>query len=66
MGTTMVALLAGEERIALAHVGDSRAYLVRAGKIRQLTDDHSLVGGAGAAPRDQRRTPRAATRTATC
>jgi protein phosphatase len=43
MGTTMVALLAGEERLALAHVGDSRAYLVRGGKIRQLTDDHSLV-----------------------
>jgi protein phosphatase len=43
MGTTLVALLAGGERIALAHVGDSRAYLVRAGRIRQLTDDHSLV-----------------------
>jgi protein phosphatase len=43
MGTTMVALLAAEERIALAHVGDSRAYLIRSGKIRQLTDDHSLV-----------------------
>jgi len=43
MGTTLVALLAGGRRIALAHVGDSRAYLVRGGKIRQLTDDHSLV-----------------------
>jgi protein phosphatase len=43
MGTTLVALLAGERRIALAHVGDSRAYLVRGGRIRQLTDDHSLV-----------------------
>ncbi len=43
MGTTLVALLARGERIALAHVGDSRAYLVRSGKIRQLTDDHSLV-----------------------
>jgi serine/threonine protein phosphatase PrpC len=43
MGTTLVALLAGGDRIALAHVGDSRAYLIRAGKIRQLTDDHSLV-----------------------
>jgi len=43
MGTTLVALLVGNERIALAHVGDSRAYLVRSGKIRQLTDDHSLV-----------------------
>ena len=44
MGTTLVAILAGEERVALAHVGDSRAYLIRAGRIRQLTDDHSLVG----------------------
>ncbi len=43
MGTTLVALLAGGERIALAHVGDSRAYLIRAGQIRQLTHDHSLV-----------------------
>jgi protein phosphatase len=43
MGTTLVALLVGEERIALAHVGDSRAYLIRGGRIRQLTDDHSLV-----------------------
>jgi PPM family protein phosphatase len=43
MGTTLVALLAGRGRIALAHVGDSRAYLVRDGRIRQLTDDHSLV-----------------------
>jgi len=43
MGTTLVALLAGGRRVALAHVGDSRAYLVRGGKIRQLTDDHSLV-----------------------
>ena len=43
MGTTLVALLAGAGHIALAHVGDSRAYLVRGGRIRQLTDDHSLV-----------------------
>lgn len=44
MGTTVVAVLAAGERAALAHVGDSRAYLVRRGKIRQLTDDHSIVG----------------------
>jgi len=44
MGTTLVMLLAGDDRAALAHVGDSRAYLVRGGGIRQLTDDHSLVG----------------------
>ena len=43
MGTTLVALLAGHGRIALAHVGDSRAYLIRSRRIRQLTDDHSLV-----------------------
>jgi len=44
MGTTLVAILSDGERCALAHVGDSRAYLVRAGRIRQLTDDHSIVG----------------------
>ncbi len=44
MGTTLVALLASDQRAALAHVGDSRAYLVRSGGIRQLTDDHSVVG----------------------
>ncbi len=43
MGTTLVALLTRPGRVALAHVGDSRAYLVRGGRIRQLTDDHSLV-----------------------
>ena len=43
MGTTLVVLLAGAGRIAFAHVGDSRAYLIRAGTIRRLTDDHSLV-----------------------
>jgi protein phosphatase len=43
MGTTLVALLAGPGRVALAHVGDSRAYLIRGARIRQLTDDHSLV-----------------------
>ena len=44
MGTTLVAILATRDRVALAHVGDSRAYLVRRGQIRCLTDDHSLVG----------------------
>jgi serine/threonine protein phosphatase PrpC len=44
MGTTVVAALVAGERAALAHVGDSRAYRVRNGQIRQLTDDHSLVG----------------------
>jgi len=44
MGTTVVALLAEGDRVALAHVGDSRAYRVRGGAIRRLTDDHTLVG----------------------
>jgi protein phosphatase len=44
MGTTLVAFLADEARAALAHVGDSRAYLIRGRRIRQLTDDHSIVG----------------------
>lgn len=44
MGTTMVSVLVTEERLALAHVGDSRAYLVRGGRIRALTHDHSVVG----------------------
>jgi serine/threonine protein phosphatase PrpC len=44
MGTTLVSVLVEDERAALAHVGDSRAYLVRGLKIRQLTDDHSIVG----------------------
>lgn len=44
MGTTLVALLVQGGRAAVAHVGDSRVYRIRSGRIRQLTDDHSLVG----------------------
>ena len=44
MGTTFVGMLFGGERLALAHVGDSRAYLLRHGRLRGLTDDHSIVG----------------------
>jgi protein phosphatase len=43
MGTTFVGMLFGGERLALAHVGDSRAYLLRQGRLRGLTDDHSIV-----------------------
>lgn len=43
MGTTMVAAIVEGTRIALAHVGDSRAYLLHDGALRQLTADHSLV-----------------------
>jgi len=44
MATTVAALLAGKGKPVVAHVGDSRVYLWRAGTLRQLTDDHSWVG----------------------
>ena len=43
MGTTVTAALASAEALHLAHVGDSRAYLRRAGSLRKLTNDHTLV-----------------------
>jgi protein phosphatase len=43
MGTTLTAVTVDDAGAHLAHVGDSRAYLVRAGALRQLTEDHTLV-----------------------
>jgi PPM family protein phosphatase len=43
MGTTMTVALVEDDRVAIGHVGDSRAYLIRSGELEQLTDDHSLV-----------------------
>lgn len=44
MGTTIVvAVHSSDERMTIAHVGDSRAYLVRDGNLVQLTEDHSVV-----------------------
>lgn len=43
MGTTLTAFHVSEKRIFLVHIGDSRAYLIRKGKITQLTQDHTLV-----------------------
>jgi len=43
MGTTMTVALVEDGRVAIGHVGDSRAYLVRDRKLEQLTEDHSLV-----------------------
>ncbi|MEO6956459.1 MAG: PP2C family serine/threonine-protein phosphatase [Antricoccus sp.] len=43
MGTTLTALLFGSSRIALCHVGDSRAYQLRAGKLTQITHDDTFV-----------------------
>ena len=43
MGTTLVAALVGEKQATLLNVGDSRAYLINDGGIRQITRDHSVV-----------------------
>jgi len=43
MGTTLTAALVEGERVRLAHVGDSRAYLFREGVLHRLTEDHTLV-----------------------
>ncbi|HEU5244311.1 MAG TPA: Stp1/IreP family PP2C-type Ser/Thr phosphatase [Gaiellaceae bacterium] len=43
MGTTMTVALVEGMTVAIGHVGDSRAYLVRGEQMEQLTDDHSLV-----------------------
>ncbi|MGV8025611.1 MAG: Stp1/IreP family PP2C-type Ser/Thr phosphatase [Anaerolineaceae bacterium] len=43
MATTMVAALILQNNLIVAHVGDSRLYLIREGKIKQITRDHSVV-----------------------
>ncbi len=43
MGTTLTAVVMEGTSALFAHVGDSRAYLLRAGDLRQLTEDHTLV-----------------------
>lgn len=43
MGTTTVVMLVGDGAASLAHVGDSRAYRLRQGKLELLTEDHSWV-----------------------
>lgn len=43
MGTTIVVSLQSDSELYIAHVGDSRAYLIRDDMIRQLTEDHSYV-----------------------
>lgn len=44
MGTTLTCALVNDEGAFIAHVGDTRAYLVAAQGIRRITEDHSLVG----------------------
>jgi len=43
MGTTVVACLADDETMSFAHVGDSRAYLIRDRQLSRITNDHSWV-----------------------
>ncbi len=43
MGTTMTVAIVEGMTVAIGHVGDSRAYLVRGEQMEQLTEDHSLV-----------------------
>ncbi|MEX2416551.1 MAG: Stp1/IreP family PP2C-type Ser/Thr phosphatase [Paenibacillaceae bacterium] len=43
MGTTIVVGLMTSNRLSIAHIGDSRAYLIHKGKLTRITDDHSLV-----------------------
>jgi serine/threonine protein phosphatase PrpC len=43
MGTTLTAAMLRDDEVALGHVGDSRAYLLRDGQLKRLTKDHSLV-----------------------
>jgi len=43
MGTTLVGAIVADGKVCVGHVGDSRAYLIRDGVLRQLTSDHSWV-----------------------
>jgi serine/threonine protein phosphatase PrpC len=43
MGTTLTAVRVVDGGLRVAHVGDSRAYLMRAGSLRRITEDHTLV-----------------------
>ncbi|MGP4028264.1 PP2C family protein-serine/threonine phosphatase [Actinomadura sp. 3N407] len=62
MGTTLTAMAWDGVRFAVAHIGDSRAYVLRAGDLVQLTRDHtmvqSLVDGGQLTPEEAARHPR--------
>ncbi len=42
MGTTLTAMLRSGDQAALAHIGDSRAFMLRNGQLRQITEDHTI------------------------
>ncbi len=52
MGATAVALALGQTQVCVAHVGDARAYRLRAGNLTRLTRDHSIVEEMKAAKPD--------------
>jgi protein phosphatase len=62
MGTTLTAILWQAGRIAVIHVGDSRAYLMRDGELTQITRDHtyvqSLIDAGRISPDEARRHPK--------
>jgi serine/threonine protein phosphatase PrpC len=43
MGTTLTAMLRSGDQVAIAHIGDSRAFLLRGGRLRQITEDHTIA-----------------------
>ncbi|KRE39015.1 serine/threonine protein phosphatase [Janibacter sp. Soil728] len=43
MGTTVTAVMRARNKLIIAHIGDSRAYLLREGRLAQVTKDHSFV-----------------------
>jgi len=47
MATTLLASIYRHDKVTIAHVGDSRAYLIRGGKIKRLTTDHSYTALQG-------------------
>jgi len=47
MATTLLASIFRSDKVTIAHVGDSRAYLIRAGKIKRMTTDHSYTALQG-------------------
>ena len=49
MGTTLTLAVAWAGVLGIAHVGDSRCYLLRGGELRQLTDDHTMTAALAAA-----------------
>lgn len=58
MGTTLTAALICQERVLIAHVGDSRAYFARDGRVEQITKDQSIAGqlvASGAMTEEQAR-----------